>query len=265
MNYHEGSKMITTKSPITKSYQSSKKLFFTESSNIFSPITICLFAYSLICLFPPLAAGDTVSNGNYSIDVNNIDTNPQPTTHPLQILGTQTKNEFTTGPNYTIHTSNDSFSVRTSQDTIDYGILSSTNPVIRTSLLSFSSPPSGAEILTYEDHPLFFTPNNFIQNTTCDNGACSPTTASSWINTLTYGFGYRCDSSEEKVCDQQFSTSNYFKQYPSSSQNQNLVPILLSNDKPTAKATITYKVNISGTQKSGNYYNSITYLAIPNF
>jgi hypothetical protein len=258
MNYHEGSKMITTNIPIIQYYQSPNKTSLS--------IIVCIFAYLFICFFPPLVAGDTVSNGNYSIDVGNIDTNPQPTIQPKKVLGTQTKSEFTTGPNYTINTSNDSFSVKLSQDSIDYGILSSTNPVIRTSGISFSNTHSGAEVLVREDHPLLFPPNNFIQNTTCDNGVCSPSTASSWTNTLTYGFGYRCDSLNKNVCDPQFSTSNYFKQYPSDSQNQEAVPILLSSkNESKTQATITYKVNISGTQKAGSYYNSITYLAIPNF
>jgi len=213
------------------------------------------------------AKADTISNDNYSIDVGNIDTNPQPTSHPQALITNNIKtNEFTTGPNYTIDTSNDSFSIKLSQDTIDYGILTSTNPVIRTSKISFSNTTFRAEILTHEDHPLLLTPKNLIQNTTCDNGACSPEIAALWTNTLTYGFGYRCDSQSAHVCDSQFSETNYFKQYSNDSINQNLVPILFSDpEKTDTKATITDKVNISGTQKAGAYYNSITYLAVPNF
>src|SRR6266702_8733757 len=105
------------------------------------------------------ANADTISNDNYSIDVGNIDTNPQPTSHPQALITNNIKtNEFTTGPNYTIDTSNDSFSIKLSQDTIDYGILTSTNPVIRTSKISFSNTTFRAEILTHEDHPLLLTP-----------------------------------------------------------------------------------------------------------
>lgn len=238
-----------------------------QNKRITLPFFLCLIAYFSFYLFPPAATADTVSNTNYSIDVDTIDTNPQPSPHQ-QVLGITNidAKDFTTGPNYTSTPSNDSFSINISQDTIDYGILTSTNPVIRTSQISFSNPQSGAEILTYEDTPLQLSTKEIIQNTTCDNGLCTPITAALWTNTLTYGFGYRCDSQNGNSCDPQFSTSNSFKQYPDTLENQPLTPLLVSNQNAEAtKATITNKVNISGTQKSGNYYNSITYLAIPNF
>jgi|ERR1700722_9868271 len=247
--------MNTTNNPIAQYYQF---------------IIACFFASLLLCLFPAKALGDTLSNGNYSIDVGNIDTNPQPT--PIvkpqtQVLGISAPQpEFTTGPNYTVNTSNDSFLINTSQNTVDYGILSSTNPVIRTSSLSFSDPKFGAEILTYENRPLETAKNDVIQNTSCDNGDCSSFIADVWTNTLTYGFGYRCDSQNATLCDPQFSNQNYFKQYPEDSLDEQAEPLITSNnDSSQNRAVITYKVNIPGTQKSGAYYNSITYLAVPNF
>ncbi len=233
-------------------------------------IIICLFAYLFICLFPTHALGDTLSNGSYSINVGNIDTNPQPTQRPKQtsqVLGTSAPQpEFTTGPNYTVNTSNDSLSINTSQNTIDYGILSSTNPVTRISNISFSNSQFGAEILTYENRPLETIKNDIIQNTSCDDGDCSSFTAAVWTNTLTYGFGYRCDSQDSTLCDPQFANADYFKQYPEDSLDELAEPLLISNHSShTNKAVVTYKVNIPGTQKPGAYYNSITYLAVPGF
>ena len=230
---------------------------------------LCILAYLAIYLLPQTAAADTITNGSYSIDVDNIDTNPQPTNQPItppQVLGTKTINEFTTGPNYTVTSSNDLFGLKLSQYTIDYGILSSTNPVIRTSNILLSNPYSGAQVIADENHTLLFSPNQTIQNTSCDNGDCSTQTASLWNNPLTYGFGYRCDSPQLGVCDPQFTTSDYFKQFPSDTDNQ-LPEIIMTSTMKSAntKGTITYKVNISGTQKTGAYYNSITYLALPNF
>ncbi|HWY78893.1 MAG TPA: hypothetical protein VNW29_00890 [Candidatus Sulfotelmatobacter sp.] len=212
-------------------------------------------------------SANTISNNNYSIDVRKIDTNPQPS---LKIRAIRENNieikKFTTGPNYTSTASNDTFSINLPQNIIDYGILSSTNPVIRSSQISFLNPQLGAEILTVENHPLFSVTNDVIQNTNCDNGACTSITASLWKNTLTYGFGYRCDSANSMFCDQQFSFSNYYKQYPDNSRNQDYQMLLINKSGSTlSKVNITYKVNISGTQKPGGYYNSITYLAIPNF
>jgi hypothetical protein len=208
---------------------------------------------------------DTVSNENYSIDVNTIDTDPGPTPK-AEILGTRTVQikQFTTGPNYTVNASNDSLAITLSQNTIDYGILSSTNPVIRTSGISFSNPAAGAEVLAYENNPPQSALNDTIPNTTCDNGLCSPLLSAVWTNTLTYGFGYRCDS-KDTACDPQFGTSNYFKQYATESDGQPLIILSSTKRSGTTNATITDKINISGTQKAGGYYNSITYLAVPNF
>lgn len=256
--------MNTTNKPINQ--LSNKKINY--KTVIFFSIVICLLSYFSIGLFPSTAMGDMITNGNDSIDVGNIDTNPQPTQKPQpQVLGAQSpKPEFTTGPDYTITTSTDSFSFQVSENAIDYGILSSTNPVLRNSTIFFSGPKSGAEILAYENNPLQSLKNDTIENTTCDNGACSPIIAALWTNTLTYGFGYRCDSQRANACDPQFSTSNYFKQYSNDSLNQLPASILdnYANSKET-EGTITYKVNISGTQKPAGYFNSITYLAVPNF
>jgi hypothetical protein len=241
---------------------------------VISVFTVIILT-SLSGIFPKNVIGNTVSDENYSIDVNTIDTNPQPTTPPpippvRQVLGTTTynyvPNYFTTGPNYKVTTSNASLTFESSENLIDYGILSSTNPVIRNSQLSLFSPELGGQILSYEDNPLSTTTNDSVQNTTCDNGSCSPDIAAPWINTLTYGFGYRCDNQDKKACDTQFSDNTYYKSYSIDSENQTPAAIVTStNEMPDTKATITYKVNISGTQKTGGYDNNLTYLAIPNF
>jgi len=206
------------------------------------------------------AFADTVTNDNYSINVGDIDTNPQPTKRPLPTIANKKISSLSS------FQSANSLSLRLSQDSIDFGILSSTNPVIRISTIQLSSKQIGAEILTYENHPLLSSTNDLLQNTSCDNGACTSQTAAEWNNTLTYGFGYRCDSTQENTCDPQFATTDYYKQYPNDSKNEPPT-VLLTNasNNNNAKATITNKVNISGTQKATAYYNSITYLAIPKF
>lgn len=244
----------------------SKQNAITKIGFSFLPILLT-FNFSLLHFNGiQIADADTETNGNYSVNVDTIDTNPQPTIKQKKENAQQTKPEFTTGPNYTVTTSNDSFSVTLSQNTIDYGVLSSTNPVIRTSDISFSNPKFGSEILGYENNPLQSVKNDTIQNTSCDNGVCSAFTAAVWNNTLTYGFGYRCDSQYAQTCDAQFSNSNYFKQYPNDSTGQ-LPALLMINygSNNDAQGIITNKVNISGTQKTAGYYNSITYLAVPNF
>jgi hypothetical protein len=246
--------MNSSNNLINRYYQSSKNIF-----------VICLLVYLFILLLPQDTAADTVSNGNYSIDVGSIDTNPQPTPKP-QVLGTNNikTNDFTTGTNYTVNAPSNKLSLKLSQNIIDYGILSSTNPVIRTSEIFLTENLLGGEIISYENNALRSAANSVIQNTSCDNGVCTPEIAAEWNNTLTYGFGYRCDSTQKYICDSQFSSSTYFKPFADISL-EHTPDTVIETGKGNSQATITYKINISGTQKTGGYYNSITYLAIPNF
>ena len=237
--------------------------YFRISKNVFIIFLLCFW----LIILPTRVFGDAVTDENYTIDVNTIDTNPQPTPRS-QVLGIHNKKtiEFTTGSNYTVNTVEDPISIGISQNLIDFGILSSTNPVIRTSTIMLATPLTGGQILSFEDHPLMTVTRDSIQNTTCDNGACSADTAALWNNTLTYGFGYRCDSNRQYVCDSQFTSANYYKQFPTDDLNE-LPEVIIANKsgKEKSSASVTYKVTISGTQKTGGYYNNITYLAIPNF
>ena len=255
MHYHENSNDSMKKKSLKKSYQ----------TKIYLSLILILTTSLFISTSLEQAFADTISNDNYQIDVNSINTIPQPSPRP-QVLGTNNIKikDFTTGPNYTVDAPNNSLSISLSQNSIDYGILSSTNPVIRTSKIFLIDNNLGDEVLTYEDTPLTSSTKDVIENTSCDNGVCNPGLASIWDNTLTYGFGYRCDSTGANVCVADLSYPDYFKPYADLSINATPQSVILTK-KGKSEADLTYKVNISGTQKSGSYYNSITYLAIPKF
>jgi hypothetical protein len=228
------------------------------------------FFFTFLSLTPPLTSyAATTSSPNYSIEMDQIDTsNPEPTSPPPlvhqqinAIMSAGSKNHP-----IDITSSQDSFSVNLSQDFIDFGPLSATNPVIRTSDISFTSPARGAKVLLSENRQLMTTEKNIIPDTSCDNGACSHILPANWSSNLTYGFGFRCESSLEDVCDTSFSNSDNFKQFADTSANELPQTIILSNQsKLSTQSRIIYKVNISGTQAVGGYSNTITYLAVPNF
>lgn len=224
-----------------------------------------LFTFLVLFLFPRTVLGDTVSSDNYSIDVNTIDTNPQsPPKKQVTKTISKTINPFTTGLNYTVVAPANSLSIALSQDSLDYGTLTPTNPIIRTSKISLINASFGSQIFGYENHPLLSSAKQVIENTSCDNGACTPEIAAVWDNTLTYGFGYRCDSQNATFCDSQFSSTDYYKPYADASTGHIPQPVMYA-PRGNSEATVSYKVNISGTQKIGSYNNSIVYVAIPNF
>lgn len=220
------------------------------------------------CNFPPQAQAVVSSDADYSIELEDISTErPQPTpTPPAPLTQTLYSTNAFSDSNYIVSGSNDSIFFQLSQPTIDFGALSATNPVIRTSEMKFSGPPSGAQVFGYQNTPLISLDRQTLPDTTCDNGACSQNIAAPWTSSLTYGFGYRCESKAKFMCDQSFEPVNTFKQFPDVSANESIQPIILNRQaKQDAEAKIIYKVNMSRTQSPGGYSNTITFLAIPNF
>lgn len=159
------------------------------------------------------------------------------------------------------------FTFTVNPTTIDFGTIDPTSPVTRTNILDVLSVGSGYSVTAQEDHSLRTSTGSaaFIPDTTCDTGVCTPSTASMWVNTLTYGFGYRCDNAIATDCIPDFP-SNYYKPFANAEIVQNPQVVMQGNSAATDKqAQITYKVNVAGSQLPGVYGNTITYVASPNF
>ena len=164
------------------------------------------------------------------------------------------------------------FSVSLSSDIVDFGSLSPTNPIVRTVNLSvYSLSAYGYSVIASEDHPLK-RDNEFIPDATCDNGECSQEAAAEWINTLTYGLGYRCDNVTGFDCNSSFSKAEgilsgptFYKHFADISNGQSSQSVMAGIGSKNKDVRLSYKVNISGNQAKGVYNNIITYIAVPNF
>lgn len=159
----------------------------------------------------------------------------------------------------------DHFTFTLSKNSIDFGILSPTNPILRDQTIAITTGPtaSGYSLNALSNHELQDKSDTTIPSTTCDNGTCSIYTASDWTNILTYGYGYRCDGSD---CENSFSQPTYYKQFPLISKEETFIPIITGVQNSRAiESKITHKVTISRSQKEADYFNTITYIASPNF
>lgn len=154
------------------------------------------------------------------------------------------------------------FSFTISQNLIDFGTLTPTNPVTRTTNLTVNSETKkGFTVFASENQPLT-SANSTIPNTSCDNGDCNSGKAGSWVGTLTYGFGYRCDDLSGTNCASGFSP-DFFKPF---SVSPTLQTIMTSAKGGTGRVSqMTYKVNVSASQPAGTYTNFVTYIATPGF
>ena len=154
------------------------------------------------------------------------------------------------------------FSFSVSNNLVDYGPLTATNPVSRTTDLIISKGSSrGYSVFAFANRELSDVNNNSIPDTTCDNGTCSETSSAQWSGNLSFGFGYRCEI-EAPPCSKDFLIENSFKQFANDSKSEAYEAIINSFD--SRKAKIEYKVNISNNQAKNSYSNSITFIAIPN-
>lgn len=226
------------------------KVLFKSLNFAFCIITLHFALYTLH-LPPALAA--TMTNDNYSVDKQSVQIQPFVTEPPKP--KEVTEEHLSSGDNYTVNTTLDGpFSFSLSQNTISFGEIQPTNPVIRDLVVRLTSF-GGYQILTAANHPLQKQNGIFIPDTTCDNGSCSEFTAAPWLNTLTYGFGYQTTRMEE----------NYYKQFADILRNEAFQAISSGTKAQNIEEKVTLRINTSGTQETGAYTNTIFYIATPDF
>lgn len=210
-------------------------------------LLLCFYTLLLLSLVPPTA--QAMTSDNYNLDQGDADIVP----FEPHALPTQTPGQTITPSNLPL-TKPTAFTLRVSQDIIPFGALTATNPVLRDLELVVESNENNYQVFAFENHALAANPVDMIPNTTCDNGSCTTERSAPWTNNLTYGFGYRF--AEEP--------RNTYKQFIDASKTKQLLPII-SEQAGTITKKLTYKVNVSRTQKQTSYLNVVTYIAIPNY
>jgi hypothetical protein len=238
---------------------------------------ILLFTfYVLGFTVAPTALAQTMSNADYMIrmgNLNSISGKPTGSGFKLSYTSGQTGPGLYSGTNYKVRagfqyiSSIIPFRFSITNNVIDFGIMSPTTPILRTSLLTISNGSAfGYQVTASQDHNLRVNGSGAeIPPTACgDSGpSCIPTSAGPWTNSLTYGFGYRCDNNTGTDCDTQFSNSAYYKPFAVS---PSAVIVMTGANVGRNKVTqITYKLNISGSQQAGLYTNVVNYIATPTF
>lgn len=247
------------------------KYFFISYSDIV--IFVCLISLSTI-----LAQSVTafkMTNANYTIlegNLNSVAGKPTNSNYKLGVTVGELGSGLYSGTNYKIRAGFEyiysiiKFQFSISSTLVDFGTLTPTNPVTRTQTLTISNgSANGYTVTASENHPLIVDSTGaVIPDTTCDGGTCTETTSAAWSNTLTYGFGYRCDDISGTDCASGFTTGTYYKQFADDSASETEQSVMTgANVGRNKRVQITYKANISGTQPGGLYRNVITYIATP--
>jgi hypothetical protein len=222
-----------------------------------------------VILLIPLGAPPVTSAQSLNIQIDEINTAPdqtiptpvQLTSPPLQSKTVEEK--ISPGIQNFSQIGMMSFSI--SSNRLDFGTLSPANPVIRNIKLSLISEFTDYQILAYENHPPRTNNNTVIPDTTCDNGTCTEKSSSVWENSLTYGFGFRCVALNHLFCLETLDTNEYMQVANLSANELPQVLIKGIRNKEPQEAQIDFKLNTAGTQPSGTYANTVTFIAVPNY
>lgn len=149
---------------------------------------------------------------------------------------------------------------------LDFGSLVPGTPSLLTNILTVTTGAAyGYTVKTLEDHPLRQVTAGVatIPDTSCDVASpCTQTDATPWTTNTSYGFGYNVQGTDA-VAD--FVNNTYFRPFPIQNVDDPATLMSRSSVATNSASTVTYKINISGSQAAGLYQNNIQYLAIPSF
>ncbi len=271
----------------SKNSKSKIQKFNSKSKTFYFLLIILTFAFCVLTFALRASAQSTMYNDLYKVRMGNLNSiagESAGSGYNLNITSGELAPGLYSGANYKVRAgfqyinSIIPFSFTLSSQLIDFGTLSPTNPVTRTSTLTIDNQSAYGYVVTAsENHQLLIPASGaLIPDTTCDAGTCTESVGAAWASTLTYGFGYRCDNvsviyngSVSAGCvsgDTTFSSNpTYYKQFADASKSETAQNIMYGTSGRTQEATVTYKTNISSTQAPGLYTNAITYIAIPTY
>ena len=218
---------------------------------------------------PKAYAVSLINNDNYIIEIQNIDTVTEKDL-PDQ---TQAQKNSKSTISQSIKQIDKPLSISVSDIFIDFGPLTSGNPVKRAVKLGIVSDSIDYQIQGFENHPLSSNKNPFsasnnqiLADTTCDNGSCNEDTEALWINELTFGFGFTCEPIQNCI---DFTENDKYKQFADTSRQEKPQAIIASQPQPHSRLTkntqIIFKANVSANQKPVSLSNTITFIAVPNY
>jgi len=227
-----------------------------------------------LLLYVGATNAQTMKNSNYRLEMGNLNSisgKPTGSNFKVSFTSGQTGANLFSGTNYKVRAgfqyiySIIPFRFSISNTFVDFGILSPTVSVLRTNQLTISNgSANGYQVLASQNHNLRVNARGTeIPATTCDSGTCNTTTSDVWTNSLTYGFGYRCDNITGTDCATGFASASNYKSFASS---PSAVAVMTGANVGRSKVTqITYKLNISNSQTAGLYTNIINYIAMPTY
>lgn len=249
---------------------------------LFINITSYLLSLLLISLFNKKINAQSFASPNYNIQFGNFNmTSGKKTSSSFTLTdtvgqnapGRYSSNGYTVKSGFQyIYDTAEKFSFKISDVDLSFGSITPNIGSTQTNTITITTPSGrGYEILAIANHPLLA--NNYtIPDTSCNSFNCTKNSSAPWTSSTTYGFGFNALGINTSGVVTNIGTSNYFtnstyyRPFPSSSASD--IPQVFMSENVRVKehsAKITYKINISQNQASGNYQNLINIIAIPKY
>lgn len=224
----------------------------------FQSLAFLIVLLLLLTLPNPKASAQVMEGGEYKLRLEEVlDTESTPT--PIRKIALPT---ITTAPTPPPIQSFGQSEILVSDDFVQFGPLSPTNPVIRQLRFSIRGQTLPFSLFQQMDHNLLNDPGQSIPPTSCDNGSCTETQASLWSSTLTYGLGVRCENIKGTACPDDFLEKNTFR--PLGILSSGAASIIASGiTGEQTELSLLYKLVVPGTQEKGNYQARASYILVP--
>jgi len=229
---------------------------------------IYLFSYSTKVLAAP-----SMSSDNYQIDWPNLNMGaglPDSNSYNLGVTTGQIAPGLYSSAGYKVRAgfqyihSIIPFTFKIDKISVDFGSLTVGVGSTDTIALEVNCGSAGGYSVTaQENNSLTSTAASTILDTTCDpSDACTEVDAGTWTSNSTYGFGFSMSGAD---VPNEFSGGKY-KQYADISGAETPQAVMSGTNVGIGKtASMTLKVNVSGTQAAGVYENILTFIATPTY
>jgi hypothetical protein len=172
--------------------------------------------------------------------------------------------------------------VATTVSTVPFGTLAASTFYDAAQTLTVSTNASSGYAVTIEEDNQMGKDGGTtteIPDTTCDDGTCTHVVKANWATatatvSAAYGLGYSLEN--VSGTDAAFTYNQWqtylAKQIPCTSAagtcgTQDTAQTIMSNSGPVSakQVYVCYRIDISGTQQAGYYYNKVMYIATPTF
>lgn len=239
-------------------------------------LAIFVIIVGFCCFFRLSAHAANLSSDSYQIQMGNLNMGaglPSSDSYNLGVTGGQTapglyeSNGYKVMAGFWYIKTIIPFAFTISDLSIDFGTLTAGSPTTSQNMLSVSAGGAGGYQVTARENDTLKTSGGTasIPDTTCDGGAdtCTETTAKPWTDDTKYGFGYNMTGNDVPAT---FVDSTYYRPFPSLAGNEDPAIVMESSAVGRDRVgTVTYKVNISGSQAAGDYANYIIFVATPKY